>query len=70
MKRYNFHPLPYANLCFCFAWLQRYDIVNGVVEVDGVTKEPTSENVAEGEDSDGMNQSSHFLLEITILMCC
>ncbi|KAI5017556.1 hypothetical protein ZWY2020_042444 [Hordeum vulgare] len=30
----------------------RYNIVNGVVEVDGVAQEPTSENAAEGGDSD------------------
>jgi hypothetical protein len=33
----------------------RYEIVNGVVEVDGVSDEPTNENAAEGEDSDGIN---------------
>ncbi|XBI75891.1 hypothetical protein VPH35_069196 [Triticum aestivum] len=33
-------------------YAKRYDIVNGVVEVDGAAKEPTSENAAEGGDSD------------------
>ena len=38
----------------CFAFFQRYEIVNGVVEVDGVSDEPTSDNAAEGKESDGM----------------
>ncbi|KAI5017554.1 hypothetical protein ZWY2020_042442, partial [Hordeum vulgare] len=33
-------------------YAKRYNIVNGVVEVDGVAQEPTSENAAEGGDSD------------------
>ncbi|KAM3207416.1 hypothetical protein ACQJBY_062569 [Aegilops geniculata] len=43
-------------------YAKRYDIVNGVVEVDGVAKEPTSENAAEGGDSDGMK--SKFALPL------
>ena len=46
----------------CFALFQRYDIVNGVVEVDGAAKEPTGENAAEGGDSDGMK--SEFALPL------
>lgn len=37
-----------------FAFFQRYEIVNGVVEVDGVSDEPTSENASDGKESDGM----------------
>jgi hypothetical protein len=37
-----------------FAFFQRYEIVNGVVEVDGVSDEPTSDNAEEGKESDGM----------------
>ncbi|KAI4973516.1 hypothetical protein ZWY2020_041044 [Hordeum vulgare] len=33
-------------------YAKRYNIVNGVVEVDGVAQEPTSENAVEGGDSD------------------
>lgn len=39
--------------CFIL-FCQRYDIVNGVVEVDGVSDELTSENAAEGKEPDGI----------------
>jgi hypothetical protein len=39
--------------CFIL-FRQRYDIVNGVVEVEGVSDEPTSENAAEGKEPDGI----------------
>jgi hypothetical protein len=47
----------------CFVCFQRYEIVNGVVEVDGAAKEPTSEKTAEGEDSDGMKS------KLTLPLC-
>ncbi|KAE8805823.1 Nucleosome assembly protein 1-like 1-A [Hordeum vulgare] len=34
----------------------RYNIVNGVVEVDGVAQEPTSENACRGGDSDVLSE--------------
>ncbi|KAF7106629.1 hypothetical protein CFC21_107346 [Triticum aestivum] len=42
-------------------YAKRYDIVNGVVEVDGVAKEPTSENAAEGGDSDAKGVPDFWL---------
>ncbi|KAE8808374.1 Nucleosome assembly protein 1-like 1-A [Hordeum vulgare] len=41
---------------------KRYNIVNGVVEVDGVAQEHTSENAVERGDSDGMK--SKFALPL------
>lgn len=39
----------------CFVLFhQRYEIVNGEVEVEGVSDEPTSENTAEGKEPDGI----------------
>jgi hypothetical protein len=43
---------------------QRYDIVNGVVEVEGVSDEPTSENAAEGKESDGMKLKFNSIIPI------
>lgn len=39
-------------------FLQRYEIVNGVVEVDGISGEPTNENAAEGKESDGISEQA------------
>jgi hypothetical protein len=33
---------------------QRYESFSGVVEVDGASDEPISENAAEGKESDGI----------------
>lgn len=39
----------------CFiSFHQRFHIVNGVVEVNGVSDDPTSENAAEGKEPDGI----------------
>jgi nucleosome assembly protein 1-like 1 len=38
-------------------YTKRYNIVNGVVEVDGGNDEPASENAAEGKDADGTKSS-------------
>lgn len=40
-----------------FPVFQRYNIVNGVVEVDGGNDEPASENAAEFKDADGTKSS-------------
>ena len=53
----------------CFVCFQRYEIVNGVVEVDGVAKEPSSEKAAEGEDSDGTESKLTLPVCIPILIC-
>ncbi|KAM0931812.1 hypothetical protein ACQ4PT_000098 [Festuca glaucescens] len=42
-------------------YTKRYEIVNGVVEVDGAAKEPTSEKAAEGEDSDAKGVPDFWL---------
>ncbi|KAI4963945.1 hypothetical protein ZWY2020_008642 [Hordeum vulgare] len=41
---------------------KRYNIVNGVVEVDGVPQEPTSENAAERGDSDAKGIPDFWLI--------
>ena len=33
---------------------QRYEIVNGFIEVEGVTNEPVEENPTEDKDSEGL----------------
>jgi hypothetical protein len=48
-----------TSICYFCAYcrpclFQRYEIVNGVVEVDSVSDEPTNENAAEGKGSDGI----------------
>jgi nucleosome assembly protein 1-like 1 len=42
-------------------YTKRYEIVNGVVEVDGVSDEPTNENAAEGKDSDAKGVPDFWL---------
>ncbi|KAG0512798.1 hypothetical protein BDA96_10G045300 [Sorghum bicolor] len=42
-------------------YTKRYDIVNGVVEVDGVSDEPTSENAAEGKEPDAKGVPDFWL---------
>ncbi|CAN6202531.1 unnamed protein product [Urochloa humidicola] len=42
-------------------YTKRYEIVNGVVEVDGVSDEPTSENAAEGIESDAKGVPDFWL---------
>jgi hypothetical protein len=38
-----------------FIFCQRYEIVNGEVEVDGVSDEQTSDDTAEGKEPVGIN---------------
>ncbi|KAG2609413.1 hypothetical protein PVAP13_4KG037000 [Panicum virgatum] len=42
-------------------YTKRYEIVNGVVEVDGVSDEPTSDNAAEGKESDAKGVPDFWL---------
>ncbi|KQK19855.1 nucleosome assembly protein 1;1 isoform X2 [Brachypodium distachyon] len=42
-------------------YTKRHDIVNGVVEVDTVAKEPTSDKAAEGQDSDAKGVPDFWL---------
>ncbi|KAF8697596.1 hypothetical protein HU200_035782 [Digitaria exilis] len=42
-------------------YTKRYDIVNGVVEVDGVSDEPSNENAADGNDSDAKGVPDFWL---------
>ncbi|CAL5045980.1 unnamed protein product [Urochloa decumbens] len=42
-------------------YTKRYEIVNGVVEVDGISDEPTSENAAEGKESDAKGVPDFWL---------
>ncbi|RCV20672.1 hypothetical protein SEVIR_4G072900v4 [Setaria viridis] len=42
-------------------YTKRYEIVNGVVEVEGVSDEPTSENAAEGKESDAKGVPDFWL---------
>jgi hypothetical protein len=48
---------------------QRYGIVNGEVEVDGVCDEPASENTVEGKEPDGIKLNvNSFLVPIPNLL--
>jgi nucleosome assembly protein 1-like 1 len=42
-------------------YTKRYEIVNGVVEVDGVSDEPTSDNAEEGKESDAKGVPDFWL---------